>query len=55
MEEQITLTKSELVAAFKLWDEEYSLNPEVFKDIKESDPEGQAELILEYLNKVRNK
>ena len=53
MEESYNFTKAELIQAFEIWMSEYNANPDGFRTINESDPKGQAELLIKYLGKLK--
>lgn len=54
MEEQITLTKTELIEVYKRWDADYLENYPT-ATIKPGDEVGQADEFLKHLKEIREK
>lgn len=55
MEEKIEVTKSELIKAYEIWNNEFLENPHDFVEIKNSNPEDQVDYLIEKINQVKNK
>jgi len=53
MEETIEITKSQLVKAFQKWNEDFKKDFEQFSFEEAGLAEGQAETLIEYLEKTK--
>ncbi len=53
MDEHFEFTKSQLIKAFQKWNDDFKKDFERFSDDEEKMAEGQAETLIEYLEKTK--